>query len=123
VKRSTWASLLETRAAPCAYDQTQVLREPGWLLVGKAGSDACYLEQDSGSRGEDECLEPAVRCVSCAFVTRQNELLPQPAAVLACELPRQDVEIAHPLDGDQESLVRRETGLREIGDLLAEMIL
>ena len=43
--------------------------------------------------------------------------------MLACELPRQDVDVAHPLHRDEEGLVRREPDRVQVGDLLAEMIL
>jgi hypothetical protein len=43
--------------------------------------------------------------------------------VLARELARERVEVAHPLDRDEERLVRREPGLGQRRDLLAQVIL
>ena len=43
--------------------------------------------------------------------------------MLSRVLPRQDVEVAHPLHSNEERLVLRQAGLVQIGDLLAKMIL
>ena len=52
----------------------------------------------------------------------QHELLPQPLRVLARELPRQLVEAAHALDGDEERLVRPQARLGQLGDPGAEVV-
>ena len=43
--------------------------------------------------------------------------------MLARELAREGVEVAHPLDRDEERLVGREARLGESRDLLAQMVL
>ena len=43
--------------------------------------------------------------------------------MLACELPGQVVQVAHPFHGDQERLVGREADRVQLGDLVAKMIL
>ncbi len=105
------------------HEQAEVPREPGRLLVGEAGSEACDLDRDGRGHGEDERLEPAAGRACRLVVTAQDELLPQSAAVLACELPGQGVDVAHPFHGDQERLVVREAGRVQLGDLVAKMIL
>jgi hypothetical protein len=49
-------------------------------------------------------------------------LFPESAAVLARELPRQGVDVAHPFHGDKERLVGREADRLQLGDLVAKMI-
>ena len=56
-------------------------------------------------------------------VTRQDELLPESAAVLACELPGQRVEVPHPLHRNEERLIGGQTGRVQLGDLVAKMSL
>ena len=92
-------------------------------LVGEAGSEACDLDCDGRSHGEDERLEPAARTCAPARRHRSEELLPESAAVLARELPGQVVDVPQPLHGDQEPLVRREAGRVQLGDLVTKMIL
>ena len=43
--------------------------------------------------------------------------------MLARELARQAVDVAHPLHGDQERLLVVEAGLVQVGDLVAQMAL
>ena len=43
--------------------------------------------------------------------------------MLAGELARHRVEVPHPLHGDEERLVRGETGRAQLGDLVAEVVL
>ena len=43
--------------------------------------------------------------------------------MLACELPREGVQVPHPFHGDQERLVVCEACRVEVGDLVAKMIL
>ena len=52
-----------------------------------------------------------------------DELLPEPVRVLARELPREGVEVAHALHRDQERLVGGEPRVDQAGDLLAQMVL
>ena len=92
-------------------------------VVGEAGSEACDLDRDGRGHGEDERLEPAAGRARRLVLTAQDELLPQSAAVLACELPGQVVEVAHPFHGDQERLVGCEADRVQLGDLVAKMIL
>ncbi len=105
------------------HEQAEVPREPGRLLVGEVSGEAGDLDRHGGSRGEGERLDPAGRRARRPVVICEDQLLPEAAAVLACELPGDRVEVAHPLHGDEEPLVRRETRLRQLGDLLTEMIL
>ena len=113
----------EVRGKERQHEETGVPRQPGRLLVGEAGSEACDLDRDGRGHGEDERLEPAARRARRLVVIAQDELLPQPAAVLACELPGQAVEVPQPFHGDQERLVGREAGRVQLGDLVAKMIL
>jgi hypothetical protein len=53
----------------------------------------------------------------------EDELLPQPIAVLACKLAGEVVEVSHAFHGDQERLVGCEAGGAQIGDLVTKMIL
>ena len=105
------------------HEQTGVPRQPGRLLVGEAGSEACDLDRDGRGHSENERREPAAGRACRLVVTAQDELLPQSAAVLACELPGQGVEVAHPFHGDEERLVGCEADGVQLGDLVAKMIL
>jgi hypothetical protein len=82
------------------HEQAGVPRQPCWFFVREAGSEACNLDRERRSRGEDERLEPADRRMRVLVVTAQDELFPQPAAVLARELPGEVVDIPHPLHCD-----------------------
>ena len=113
----------EVRRKERQHEETCIPRQPNWLLVGEAGSEACDLDRDGCGHGEDERLEPAAELTRRLVVTAQNELLPQPAAVLARELPGKTVEVPEPLHGDQERLVRCQAGRVQLGDLVAKMIL
>ena len=88
---------------------------------GKLSGEACDLDRDGRSQGEDERLEPPAGRARRLVLTAQDELLPQSAPVLACELPGQGVEVPHPLHGDEERLVGREAGRVQLGDLVAKM--
>ena len=105
------------------HEETEVAREPGRLLVGEVRSEACDLDRDSSGHGEDERLQPTAGRASLLVLAAQDELFPQPAAVLARELPGQGVDVAHPFHADQERLVVREAGRVQLGDLVAKMIL
>src|SRR5207249_5140843 len=52
-----------------------------------------------------------------------HELLPEAVRVLARELPREGVEVAHALHRHQEGFIGREPRIDETRDLLAQMIL
>ena len=93
------------------------------LLVGEVGSDACDLDHDSSSHGEDERCEQAAGRALLLVVASEDELFPQPVAVLACELPGEAVEVAHAFHGDQERLIGFEAGGAQLGDLVTKMIL
>src|SRR4029079_13068690 len=72
--------------------------------------------------GEGECLEGSARCESRRVAAAQ-QLFPESTRVLARELTRELVDVAHPLDADQERLVVGEAAGVQIGDLLAKMVL
>ena len=114
----------EVRGKKRQHDQADVPRQPGRLLVvGEAGSEACDLDRDGRGHGEGERHEPAAGGARRLVLTAQHELFPEPAAVLACELPGQVVQVAHPFHGHQERLVGREADRVQLGDLVAKMIL
>ena len=113
----------EVRREERQHEQTRVPRQPGRLLVGEAGGETCDLDRDGRGHSEDKRLEPAAGCARRLVVTAQDQLLPQSAAVLACELPGKRVEVPHPLHGDQERLIGCEAGRVQLGDLVAKMIL
>ena len=113
----------EVRGEERQHEQAGVPRQPGRLLVGEAGSEACDLDRDGRGDGEDERLEPAAGRARRLVVTAQEKLLPESTAVLACELSGQAVDVPQPFHGDQESLIGREAGRVQLGDLLAKMIL
>ncbi len=105
------------------HEETEVPEEPVRLLVGEVRGEACDLNRDGRSQAEQERLEPAAGGARRLVATAQDELLPEPPAVLARELPGQAVEVAHPLHGDEERLVVCEAGLVQLGDLVPEVIL
>ena len=81
------------------------------------------MDDDGRSHGEGEGLEPAGGQSRRLLVASQEELLPEPATVLSRELPGQAVDVPQPLHGDQETLIGREAGRAQLGDLVAKMIL
>ncbi len=81
------------------------------------------LDGDGRGTAEQERVDPATSAASRGHGLRGEELLPEPAAVLPGELPRQRVDVPEPLDADQEALVRGEPRRLELRDLLPEMIL
>jgi hypothetical protein len=113
----------EVRGKKRQNEQTGVPRQPGWLLVWEPGSEACHLDRDGRSHGEDERLEPAAQRASRLLVTAHEKLFPESAAVLACELSGQGVDVPQPFHGDQESLIGCEAGCVQLGDLVTKMIL
>ena len=104
------------------HEQGHVPREPGRLVVREAGSEACELDHDSRGDREDQRLDPAAGSRR-SILAGSEKLFPQPVAVLACELPRHGVQVAHPFHGDQERLVLREPGRVQLCDLVAKMVL
>ena len=46
-------------------------------------------------------------------IRRDDELFPQPVGMLTGELTRYGVEVAHPLDGDQEGFVGCQAGIHK----------
>ncbi|HLG26509.1 MAG TPA: hypothetical protein VI423_01855 [Paenisporosarcina sp.] len=110
-------SASEVRGEERQHEQAEIPREPGRFLVGEASSKACDLDRNGRGHTENERRDPAAGRAPRLVVTVQHELLPQSAAVLACELPGQSVEVAHPFDGDQEPLVGCEAGRAQFGDL------
>ena len=113
----------EVRSEERQHEQSGVPRQPGWLLVGEAGREACHLDGDGRGHGEDERLEPAAQRASRLLVTAHEKLFPESAAVLACELSGQGVDVAESFHGDQESLIGCEAGRVQLGDLVTKMIL
>jgi hypothetical protein len=83
--------------------------------------EACDLNRGARGHGEDERLDPPAGRACRLVLIAQDELLPQPAPVLARELSGHGVEVAHPLYGDEERLIGREAGLAQLGDLVAKM--
>src|ERR671914_1331145 len=69
------------------HEQTEVSQQPPWFLFGELSSEACHLDHHGRSQGEDERLEPPVGGARWLVLALQDELFPQSAAVLACELP------------------------------------
>ena len=112
----------EIRGEERQHDEADVAREPVRLLLGEAGGEPGDLDRDGRRDGERERLENASRCERRRVVVTQ-ELLPQTTAVLARELTRELVQVAHPLHADQERLVVGETGRVQVSDLLAKVIL
>ena len=105
------------------HEDTDVPQQPRRLVVGEAGGAARDLDRNRRSHGEGERLEPAGWLSRRLFVPSHEELLPEPAAVLARELAGQAIDIPQPLHGDQEPLIGREAGRAQLGDLVAKMIL
>jgi hypothetical protein len=105
------------------YEQTEVPEEPPWFLLRELSSEARHLRQDGRSQGEDDCFEPSAGLARRLVFATQDELLPQPAPVLACELPGQGVDVPHALHGDEERLLGCEAGRVQLGDLVAKMSL
>jgi hypothetical protein len=103
------------------HEQGAVPEQPRRFLVGELRGEACDLQRDARGHGEDERLHPLPGRARRLVLAPQDELLPQPAPVLARELPRQGVEVPHPLHADEERLVGREAGRVELGDLVAQM--
>ena len=106
------------------HEQAGAPEKPIRLVAGRLRGQACNLDRNGRRNCESERLEPAAeRGTRRLLVTAQDELFPESAAVLACELPGQAVEVAHPLHGDEERLVLAEPGRVQLGDLVAKMIL
>ncbi len=103
------------------HEQAEVAHQPDGFLVGELGGEPGDLERDGREQGEGQRLQPPAGPPGRLLLVAQDELLPQPAAVLAGELAGEGVEVAHPLDGDEEPLVGRQAGRVELGDLVAEM--
>ena len=91
--------------------------------MGKLSSEACDLDRDGRSQCEDECLETSAGRARRLVLITQDELLPQSAAVLAGELPRQSVEVPHPLHGNEKRLIACQAGRVQLGDLVAKVSL
>ena len=112
----------EVRDQERQHEQTRVPQQP--RLVGRfACGQPCDLDRDGSAHGEGERLDPGAGRARRLVVAVAEELLPQPAAVLACVLPGQAVDVAQPLHGDQEPLVGREAGRAQLCDLVAKVVL
>jgi len=103
------------------HEQREVPQQPLWFHCGELSSEACGLDRDARSQGEDERLQPPAGPPRRLVLIAQDELLPQPAAVFARELSRQSVEVPHPLYGNEERLIGCEAGRVQLGDLVAKM--
>ena len=74
-----------------------------------------------GQGKHDERFGTADRPGRGVVVGTHDELLPQPLGVLARELARERVQVAHALDGDQERLIFRQPRLGEAAHLVAQV--
>ena len=97
--------------------------QPLWGLgLAKTVNGSADMLHDGRANGEYERLDPAARGRR-GFLPRPEELLPQPVAVLAGELPGNGVHVAQPLHRDQERLVLLEPGCAQLGHLVPEVVL
>ena len=112
----------EVRRQERQHEQAEVAREPRRLVVGEAREEARDLDHDGRANGEHEGLDPAARGRR-GFLPRAEQLLPQPVAVLAGELPGDGVHVAQPFHRDQERLVLLEPGCAQLGHLVPEVVL
>ena len=83
-----------------------------------------HLDGQGGGDGEaqdDQCLRACVRPRLIGRVGSDDQLLPQPLGVLACELAGERVETPHALDRHQESFVRRQASTGEHQHLVAQV--
>jgi hypothetical protein len=103
------------------HEQRDVPQQPVGFLVGEVSSEAGDLDRGGRRQGEDERLGPPAGRARWRVLIAQDELLPQPAPVLAGELSGQGVEVPHPLHGYEERLIGCETGRAQLGDLVAKM--
>ena len=76
-----------------------------------------------GQAQDDEYLGVSGVRRSIGRAGTDDQLLPQPLGMLACELARQRVEAAHALDRDQEGLFSGQASLGQRRQLVAQMSL
>ena len=70
----------------------------------------------------DDGVRSARRSQLSGIRRHEHELLPEAVRVLARELPREGVEVAHALHRHQERFIGREPRIDETRDLLAQMV-
>ena len=104
-------------------EQTGVPREPGRLLVGEAGSEACDLDRDSRGRSEDERLEPAAAAARRLVSPLRTSCFQSRPLCSSANSRDRRVDVPQPLHGDQERLIGCEPGRVQLGDLVTKMIL
>ena len=105
------------------HEQARISQQPRCLFGREPGRHTCDLDRGGRRDGEHECLQPPTVGLLLLTAVGNDELSPQPGAVLAGELAGQLVDCPHPLHRHQERLVGREADLRQISDLSAEMVL
>ena len=104
------------------HEQAEVARQH--RLVAEPGGAG--LDRQPGpdrERQDDAQLPPRRRAGVLGVLREEHELLPQPLGVLAGELVRDGVEVAHALDRDEEGLVVVEPGGPQVRDLFAQVVL
>ena len=116
------AAVGEVRGQERQHEEACVPHQPRRFLVGCLSGEACNLDDNGCGHCEDERLDPTARRARRLVLTAREELLPQSAAVLAGELPRQAVDVSEPFHGDQEALVGSEAGRVQLGDLVTKMV-
>ena len=109
-------------------------RRTGWrswdrtaALPHRAERNAEQRRHLDGQRRGDGKAQDDERLGACGVrrlvggVGGDDQLLPQPLGVRACELARQRIQAAHALDRDQEGFVPCQAGLGERHQLVAQM--
>ena len=107
-------------------EETQVAGVELAVLVQLQSEEHRHLDGDGGRRRErerDDGVPPRSRVQLSAAGGRRDQLLPEAVRVFLGELPREGVELAHPLHRDEERLVGGEPRVAEHRHLLAQVIL
>jgi len=124
----------EVRREHREHEKPEVAVEPGRprLPAGAArvaAGDACQLDADRRDGREHQHRDErtaAARGVAATVTdpvagADQDQLLPQPVAMLARELGGHQIHRAEPLHRDEEGLLLAEPGQLELGHLFAQM--
>ena len=103
------------------HEQSHVTEEPlgARRAVPEIRGDPCHLHGHGRDHGEDQHHRP--RRGTRVGGRRDDQLLPQPVAVLAGELGGERVDRADPAHRDQEGLVGAEPRALEIGHGIAQV--
>ena len=108
-------------------EETQVAGVELGVLVQLHAEERRHLDghgRRHRERERDDGVRPRPpRCGSPLAGGRHDQLLPEAIRVLARELPREGVELAHALHRHQERLVGGEPRVGQHRDLLAQMVL